>query len=108
MGALAHRLIWSQPAIEDVEEIAEPVGQYSRARSGHVVGAIASAARRLCTHPRLGRFIPGWELYALRQLIVLHRFRLIYRLDTPSVVIVSVMHTSRELPEKPPWDLGPL
>ena len=67
-----------------------------------MVSTITSSAMRrseqLIRHPRSGRIVPQYDDENLRELIV-HPYRLIYRLKPDCIDIIAVFHGAQQLPE---------
>ena len=62
------------------------------------------ASRRLQSFPHSGRTIPDAENNSLREIIV-QGYRLMYRIEAERVLILAVMHGSRDFsnPNNQPW-----
>lgn len=58
---------------------------------------VLSEARLLADFPELGRCVPEWNDEQVRERLV-YSYRLIYRLGGPDVLILAVIHGSRQLP----------
>jgi addiction module RelE/StbE family toxin len=93
---MARKLRWSPEAVEDVESIASYIerdsGYYARA----VVSQIISIAEDIPKHPQLGRVVPEINDSDYRERFV-HKYRVIYRVESPRILIVAVIHGSRDL-----------
>lgn len=65
---------------------------------------VVLATRRLREFPESGRIIPETEDKTLREIIV-QGYRVMYRLETNRVLILAVMHGSRDIsgPGNKPW-----
>lgn len=94
------RLIWSVQGSEDVESIAEYIGQSSPANAREFIQQVKELAASLPQQPRLGSMVPEWEDENLRERL-LNNFRVIYRIRDEDVIIVTVVRGSRRLPRKP-------
>lgn len=53
---------------------------------------------QLTDHPRSGRIVPKYDDENLRELIV-HPYRLIYRLKPDRIDIIAVFHGAQQLPD---------
>ena len=92
------RLRWTRLAEQDLEAIAEYVGQDSPAAAARVVlELIDQAATLLPAHPAIGR--PG-RVLGTRELVIGHLpYIIAYRVRDRDVEILRVLHTSRAWPE---------
>lgn len=63
------------------------------------------ATRRLKDFPESGRMIPEAEDKALREIIV-QGYRVMYRVERDRVLVLAVMHGSRDFsaPANQPWE----
>jgi toxin ParE1/3/4 len=96
---VARELIWTDPVLEDIKELATALERYSSAYSGRVVRVLRKQAERLPLFPFSGRIVPEWGNPAYREVIVLRRYRLIYRLEPEVVIIETVQDTWHVLPD---------
>jgi toxin ParE1/3/4 len=95
---VARGLIWADPVLEDIEELAIATERYSSAYSGTLVREIRKQAQRLLLFPFSGRVVPEWGNPAYREVIILRHYRLIYRIEPDVVVIETVQDTRHLLP----------
>lgn len=96
---MARGLIWTVPVLEDIKELATALERYSSACSVRVVRALRKQAERLPLFPYSGRIVFEWANPAYREVIVLRRYRLIYRLEPEVVIIETVQDTRHVLPD---------
>lgn len=98
------KVVWARCATRDLEAIADYIRRDSPHYAAITVSRLAKAARPLETFPRMGRRVPEAESDDVRELIV-GSYRLIYRLETDRVLVVAVIHGSRDLGALgEPWD----
>lgn len=94
---MAHQIIWSPDALNDLIEIGEFIARDSVLNAQVVVSRIYDLSSRYGLHPRAATIVRelGDEKY--RQKLV-YGWRVIYRIDdkSSSVVILSVLHTRRQ------------
>ena len=95
------RIVWSPRSIRDLELIRGFIAEDSQAYAALMLERLVFAAERLQRFPRLGRVVPEREDSELRELIV-RPFRLVYRLRSGDIEIVTVFRSSRLLPETEP------
>lgn len=93
---MASQLRWSPEAIEDVESIAAYIERDSGYYAAAVVSRIVSTVDSIPLNPDLGRVVPELRNPDYRERFV-HRFRIIYRVETDRLLIVAVIHGSRLL-----------
>jgi len=67
---MAHRLIWSPRAIEDLEQIAEYISRDSEMYALSVAQSLFEAPVRLTEFPKLGRVVPEINRETMREIFV--------------------------------------
>ena len=90
------RLIWSDKAIRDIENIYDFIAADSPFYAKVQVERVIAVTERLIPHPQSGRSIP--ELPHLpHQELICGSYRVIYRYEPEyeTVFIVSIVHASR-------------
>jgi addiction module RelE/StbE family toxin len=98
------KVVWASCATRDLEAIADYIRHDSPHYAAVTVSRLARAARPLETFPRMGRRVPEAESDDIRELIV-GSYRLMYRLEPAQVLVVAVIHGSRDLGALgEPWD----
>lgn len=90
------RIVWSPLAVQRVEAIALEIAGDRPAAADRWVRSIFARAKQLSAYPASGRMVPEFARPELRQLPQLP-YRLIYRLETARVVILTVRHGREEL-----------
>lgn len=98
---MAHTLIWSARAKNEIQSIAGYIERDSSANAARVVTRLMRAARRLSRYPLSGRMVPEWERPAFREVIV-YDYRMIYKLGPETVSILTILHARRRFPKRPP------
>ena len=88
---MARTLVWSPEAIEDVEAIAAYIERDSSWYAKAVVSKLVETAESIPEYPQLGRVVPELGDSNIRERLV-HRYRLIYRLEESRVVVAAVIH----------------
>jgi len=91
---MARRLVWSPEAVEDIEVIASYISRDSQYYARAVVSRIVSSAESIPENPDMGRMVPELGNVQFRERFV-HKYRLIYRVETESILVVAVIHGSR-------------
>jgi toxin ParE1/3/4 len=95
---MAHRVVWSAPAISDVEAIATYIASDSPAYARTVVRKILTAIRSLSKFPLSGRKVPELDDGKFREVFA-YSFRIIYYVDEQLITILAVIHGRRMLDE---------
>ena len=93
---MAHRVVWSRRALQDLEAIATYIAQDSPAYASVVVRNIFNLTKTLARFLRSGRKVPEFDDEALRE-VVAYSYRIIYRLQQEDVIISAVIHGKRIL-----------
>ena len=88
------RLIWSEPALSDLEEIAQYIALDNRPAAGRYVRKVFTAVERLKRYPNSGKRPVEVPHTAYRELIV-PPCRVFYRLEADTVIILYVMRSER-------------
>ncbi|MGD0897194.1 MAG: type II toxin-antitoxin system RelE/ParE family toxin [Thermoguttaceae bacterium] len=91
------RVDWSKPALTDLREVYEFIARDSRRYARATVEKITGATAPLAQWPKVGEVI---HLFPAYREIIVGNYRLIYREEEPSqrVLIIAVIHASRDLP----------
>src|SRR6184192_3558874 len=77
---MAHRVVWSRRAVQDLEAIAEYIAQDSPAYATGVVRTIINQTKVLSRFPRFGRKVPEFDDENIRELLA-YSYRVIYRIQ---------------------------
>lgn len=93
---MARRVRWADRAVADLEEIASYIAEDSPAAATRVVRRLRKAALSLAELSGRGRQVLELDLPDLREL--LHGdYRLIYKIEREAILILFVVHGSRDL-----------
>ncbi len=90
------RLVWADPALEDLEEIAEYIALDNEDAAKRLVARVFAAIERLTELPDSGRRPPELGRSRYRELIV-GPCRIFYRHTDERVYILHVMRSERAL-----------
>lgn len=90
------RLIWSQPALLDLEEIAEYIALDNPPAASRYVSKVFSAVERLKRYPQSGRRPEELPATPYREVTV-PPCRVFYRAEEDAVFILHVMRSERLL-----------
>ncbi len=93
---MARQLRWSPEAVEDIEAIALYIERDSSYYARAVVSRIVTLADSIPDQPELGRVVPEIRNPEYRERFV-HRYRIIYRIELEHILVVAVIHGSRQL-----------
>ena len=93
---MAHRIVWSRRASQDLEAIADYIAADSPTYAGIVVKKVVNQTKSLSLFPRSGRKVPEFDNEDIRELLI-YSYRIIYRLQESEVVIAAVIHGKRIL-----------
>lgn len=90
------RLIWTERAIADLNEIAEYIALDNSEAAGRVVARVYSHVDQLSKHPFSGPIPPEIDDRLYRQIIE-PPCRIIYRYDGENVLVIYVLRAERIL-----------
>ena len=92
------RLIWTEPAIADLEAIAEYIALDKPDAATRYVQRVFAAGERLARFPKSGVRVPEIPHLPYRQVVV-PPCRVFYRLEGQDILIVFVMRGEQRLRE---------
>jgi plasmid stabilization system protein ParE len=90
------RVEWSNSARDDLDDLVRYISKDSTFYARHFGEKIVLATRQLQDFPEGGRTIPEVDDQTLREIIV-RGYRVMYRLEVNRVLILAIMHGSRDL-----------
>ncbi len=93
---MAHEVVWSPRALEDVEAIAIYIAADSTAYAAAVVRKILNTTRKLSRFPFIGRVVPEFDDENIREQFA-YSYRIIYRIQDQTCTIAAVIHGKRLL-----------
>ena len=94
------RIEWSKVAEADLNDIYDYIARDVPYYAELFIDQLIKATDNLADHPRLGRKVPEADYRDdVRELIV-QSYRIIYRLQTQKLQILTVIHGSRNLAAK--------
>ena len=101
------RVRWSSLAFRQVSDILAELGELSSPAAARLANRVGEAVKLLAAYPLLGRVVSAYRHRAVRELFV-QKYRMVYRLEGEDVIILAVIHGSRDLlrhlPDGP-WDI---
>lgn len=99
---------WSQVAFDDVLAIRDYIALDSPFYADQFIDKLMAATQKLADHPGIGRLVPEADNPEIRELIF-HSYRIMYLLkqDNKQILIVTVVHGSRDVEgqEPKPWEV---
>lgn len=90
------KVIWTDPAVFDLEEIAEYIAFENRDAANRLVGRVTRHVKQLARHPLSGTEVPELPDSAYRQLVE-PPCRIFFKVVGKQVLIVHVMRSERIL-----------
>ncbi|MBN2382808.1 type II toxin-antitoxin system RelE/ParE family toxin [bacterium] len=90
------RLIWTEPALQDLEEIAEYISLDDVGAAKRLVQKVFNVVEKLEKYPESGRRPPELKRTQYREKIV-GPCRIFYRFEKGSVYILYIMRGERQL-----------
>ena len=95
---MAHKIIWSPEAANDLEGIVDYISRDSETIAARVAERIVDSIDQLQDHPFSGPQIREWKKTSYRHLVV-PPHRVIYRVDSnrEAVFIIAIVHGARDL-----------
>lgn len=100
------KIIWTEPAIQDLESIRAYIAKDSEYYAIRFVDKVIEAIDGLQDLPLRGRSVPEAEEENIREL-VFQNYRIIYRVEDRRILILTIIHGSRDLSQKKPkpWNI---
>lgn len=89
-------VIWTEPAVQDLDAIAEYIALDNSAAASHLVREVFAKTGRLENFPQSGRIPPELPDSVYREVLV-PPCRIFYRVDEDRVLILYVMREERQL-----------
>ncbi|MGH9949874.1 MAG: type II toxin-antitoxin system RelE/ParE family toxin [Pyrinomonadaceae bacterium] len=90
------RLIWTEKAVNDLDDISEFIAFDNPAAARRLVDRVTSHVDQLVKHPLSGPIVADFPGGKYRQIIE-HPCRIIYRYDDSNVIVLRVLRTERLL-----------
>ena len=89
-------VIWTEPALQDLEDIAEYIALDNPSAASNLVDDVLNKTERLADFPDSGRLPPELPNSVYREVVV-PPCRVFYRKDQEQVLILHVMREERQL-----------
>jgi plasmid stabilization system protein ParE len=99
------KLVWSEPALADIESIRDYIRRDSEFYAGRFINRIIEAVETLVELPARGRLVPEADDPNTRELLF-QNYRIMYRLETARIIVLAIVHAARDWTRKDikPWD----
>lgn len=94
---MAFRIVWTDHAWDDLEQIADYFAKGSKAYASGFVRQIMSRADSLELFPQAGAMVSEFDREDVRETFV-KKYRMIYQVVAAEVRILAIVHGARELP----------
>lgn len=92
-------IVWSPLAVDRASEIAGYIAQDKPSAAEKWTKTVFSKVERLKTSPKIGRIVPEIKNNQFRE-IIYGNYRIIYRLETEQISILTIRHGKQILPIK--------
>jgi toxin ParE1/3/4 len=96
-------VVWTQNASRDLRAIHDYIAQSSARYAEGMVDRITRKTEYLVRFPQFGAVVEEYGDDAIRELLE-HPYRIIYRVRSDGVDVLSVIHAARQLPRVIPGD----
>ncbi|MFZ3073164.1 MAG: type II toxin-antitoxin system RelE/ParE family toxin [Thermodesulfobacteriota bacterium] len=93
---MARKVTWSYEAADDLDALGEYIAKDSSFYAAAFTGEILDASRSLGEFSERGRIVPELDNPKIRELLI-RDYRLIYSIEQSGVVILALVHGSRDL-----------
>ncbi|MEM8993319.1 MAG: type II toxin-antitoxin system RelE/ParE family toxin [Acidobacteriota bacterium] len=97
------RIDWSDPAVEDLAAIHAYISRDSETYARHFVARLLELVEGLEAFPRRGRRLPEASDYSDVRELVFQGYRIVYRSEDERILILAVIHGSRDINRLEPW-----
>ena len=94
-----YKIIWSNNALDDIDNIANYISKDSNFYASLVVTKIFELENIILSHPRAGRIVPEENNINIREHF-LYSYRIIYEILKDKIVIIAVIHGKQLLNNK--------
>lgn len=99
------KIIWADPVVLDLEGIKEYIAKDSEYYASLFVERVFAAVEKISSFPHLGREVPEYKIENVRE-ILYYNYRIIYEIKDNNIIIITIVHGSRDLTSSHPWDFS--
>lgn len=92
-------VLWTRRARTRLREIRERIHEDNPFAARQWVAGVRRSVNLLCELPLSGRIVPEFARDSLRERVYGRHYRIIYRVETSRIVVVTISHTAQVLPE---------
>ena len=89
------KIVWSDNALEDIEQIAEFISKDSSDRAALFVGRLIDSTEKLSQYPKSGRVITEVNIKEYRE-VIYGAYRIMYKIEAREIFIMAVVHSARD------------
>ena len=89
------KIIWSENALEDIEQISEFIRRDSSDRAALFISRLIDATEKLSEYPNSGRIIPEVKIKEYCE-IIYGAYRIMYKLEQHNILILADIHSARD------------
>lgn len=99
------KIEWTPSALSDVKSLRDFIARDSVAYSDRFVQHIIEVIENLASYPMMGRKMPEALDDNIRE-ILFQKYRIVYRVETSCILVLMVIHGSRDLDQvdSKPWE----
>ena len=90
------KIIWTEPALSDLQGIYDYISKDSEYYASVFVGEILESVEKVTEFPEIGRMVPEYQQNDIREILV-QSYRIIYKLEQNQILILTVVHGRRDL-----------
>ena len=100
------KIRWTDPAVDSLRNLHDYIAKDSEVYASSFIQRMVLALEKLTEFPRLGRVVPEADEETIRELLY-QNYRIIYRIKSESIEILTVIHGNRDLGnlKPPPWNV---
>jgi len=93
------KIEWSKTSNYDILQIYSYIYQDSVYYAVNIINGIAKTSDNLEIFPYMGRKVPEYDIYNIRELIY-KSYRIIYEVQLNKIIIHRIWHSARNLPKQ--------
>lgn len=92
---MARQVAWTPAALDDLEAAVAFLARHSPSYAATLAQSVLQKASTLDDLSARGRIVPELSDESIRELLV-HRYRLIYRIESTQIIVLAVLHGARD------------
>ncbi len=100
------KIEWTKTSVDDLENLRNYIAKDSEYYASLFLGKIIASVEQLAKFPKIGRKVPEVEDENIRELIF-HNYRIIYLVEKTRILVLTIVHSGRDLTQKEPnsWEI---